>query len=454
MKDKNWKQKLQDKMAHYEEPAPDGLWESIERQLPVAEPPVQGSGKHIISLWVGRLAAAAACIAFVLLIGKEWMNTPQQPSPTATETLSTITATTPVTTEDNLMEEVPQQRAADPVRQVPIGRSLKASATHLPEAEAEVTEVADNLVSHNVDEVRQDSEQEPQPEPPSRASEPTERKGQVSGNAWTWNSPTQRHKKQEGSRLTASLYASGGPVDALSQRTYDLGFTPIYAYAPKTSNASYANAAYDDASGQQITASNGLAENSAMVRSVSNNLLLNSTYTEYRHEVKHHLPLRGGINLRYALTDRLAIESGLSYTRMTSDFYEGSPVNYFSTTQTLHYIGVPVHLLYTVWRPSALEIYVIGGVMVEKNKKGDSDTTYQINQTEVTHSTQHFTEKRLLWSANGGVGVQYNLNHLFGIYAEPSVSYYFDNGSSVSNYYKDKPLEFNLKVGLRYSFNR
>ena len=385
MKDKNWKQKLQDKMAHYEEPAPDGLWESIERQLPVAEAPVQGSGKHIISLWVGRLAAAAACIAFVLLIGKEWMDTPQQPSPTASETLSTITPTTPVTTEDNLMAEVPQQRAAEP----------ESSATRLTETEAEVTEVADNLVSHNVDEVRQDSEQEPLPESPSSASEPTERKGQVSGNAWTWNSPKQRHKKQGGSRLTASFYASGGPVDALSQRTYDLGFTPIYAYAPKTSNASYANAAYDDASGQQITASNGLAENSAMVRSVSNNLLLNSTYTEYRHEVKHHLPLRGGINLRYALTNRLAIESGISYTRMTSDFYEGSPVNYFSTTQTLHYIGVPVHLLYTVWRPSALEIYVIGGGMVEKNIKGDSDTTYQINQTEVTHSTQHFTEKRL-----------------------------------------------------------
>ena len=73
MTDKNWKQKLQDKMAHYEEPAPDGLWESIEREMPAVAPTHTDRG-HMVSLWVGRLAGAAAAIAIVVLLGKVWRN--------------------------------------------------------------------------------------------------------------------------------------------------------------------------------------------------------------------------------------------------------------------------------------------------------------------------------------------------------------------------------------------
>ena len=38
-----------------------------------------------------------------------------------------------------------------------------------------------------------------------------------------------------------------------------------------------------------------------------------------------------------------------------------------------------------------------------------------------------------------------------GIYAEPGVGYYFDNGSDVKTAYSDNPLNFNMKLGLRYS---
>lgn len=47
--------------------------------------------------------------------------------------------------------------------------------------------------------------------------------------------------------------------------------------------------------------------------------------------------------------------------------------------------------------------------------------------------------------------MQFNLSSVVGLYVEPGVSYYFDNGSSVSNIYKEKPLNFNLEFGLRFS---
>ena len=36
-----------------------------------------------------------------------------------------------------------------------------------------------------------------------------------------------------------------------------------------------------------------------------------------------------------------------------------------------------------------------------------------------------------------------------GLYAEPGLNYYFDNGSPVENVFKSRPLNFNLTLGLR-----
>lgn len=60
----------------------------------------------------------------------------------------------------------------------------------------------------------------------------------------------------------------------------------------------------------------------------------------------------------------------------------------------------------------------------------------------------------LQWSVNVATGVQYNFSSLIGVYAEPGISYYFDNNSPVETIYKDKPLNFNLNVGVRFTFGK
>ena len=63
------------------------------------------------------------------------------------------------------------------------------------------------------------------------------------------------------------------------------------------------------------------------------------------------------------------------------------------------------------------------------------------------------TVKPLQWSANASMGMQFNINKTVGLYAEPGISYYFDNGSDIKTIYGDKPLNFNLNVGLRFRLN-
>ena len=62
------------------------------------------------------------------------------------------------------------------------------------------------------------------------------------------------------------------------------------------------------------------------------------------------------------------------------------------------------------------------------------------------------TVKPVLWSLNAAAGIQVNLSSNLGLYAEPGVSYHFDDGSSVETIYKDRPFDFVMTFGARFSF--
>ena len=42
----------------------------------------------------------------------------------------------------------------------------------------------------------------------------------------------------------------------------------------------------------------------------------------------------------------------------------------------------------------------------------------------------------------------------FSLYAEPMLSYYFDNGSQISTIYQEKPFNYGFNIGLRFNINR
>ena len=497
MTDKNWKQKLQDKMAHYEEPAPDGLWESIEREMPAVAPSHTDRG-HTVSLWVGRLAGAAAAIAIVVLLGKVWRNNSTEV--TLTPMANTEVAPSPTTSAAPHTTDILSEKPATTIlsARIPEAPRLLAKADVDTKEDAfEVDQAMPLEETMAVEEAPANPESVITSEAPADAEVAKAARNETQASATPartstskvqrtntslWPSTPAVSRKTKSGRLTANLYASGATTDREIQRSYQLPYGNIryadsggrkdYEYADKP-GIDGAAATVGGGISNEITNpdvsypainnyyKNGIAENSAMVRSVSNRAFLESSYADYKHELKHHQPLRGGISLRYSLSDRVAIESGVTYTRMESEATEGKtvatetgPDNYYHTTQILHYIGIPVNVLYTVWEPKAFEVYVLAGGMAEKNVKGKQETTYTVNEQEIVHQDHSFTEKALQWSVNAGAGLQYNLNDAFGVYAEPGVSYYIDNKSKVDNYYKDKPWSFNLKIGLRYSFNR
>ena len=147
------------------------------------------------------------------------------------------------------------------------------------------------------------------------------------------------------------------------------------------------------------------------------------------HNIHHYQPIRFGISLRYRFNNHWSIESGFSYTRLSSDISTTTNGKTTVTEQHLNYIGLPLNISYDLWKNNHFGLYVTTGGMIEKSL----DT-----------SPWQF-------SLNGAVGAEYKLTNFFSLYAEPGLGYYFKNGSTTPTIYQDHPLNFNLSLGLRFN---
>lgn len=174
-----------------------------------------------------------------------------------------------------------------------------------------------------------------------------------------------------------------------------------------------------------------------------------SVKTEY----KHRLPVRVGLNVAYRLTDRLSVESGVSYTRLSSDMKDGTKDNYSSGSQKLDYIGVPLNVKYRAFGYRRLSVYASAGLLTEKCVSGKATHEYVISG-EKKHEAEDVAAKPWQLSVNAALGAQFDVLRNVGVYVEPGVSYYFDDRSPLSTIYKEKPLNFNLNLGVRYTIGK
>ena len=177
------------------------------------------------------------------------------------------------------------------------------------------------------------------------------------------------------------------------------------------------------------------------------------TRAEAYTEIDHNLPIMVGLTFRYNINQRWGVSSGLTYSLLTSKLRSES-VNYFyDDRQTLHYLGVPLNIDYKLWQNNNFSTYISAGGLVEKNIAGKLSSNYYIDNKLQSSTDEKITSKQLQWSINSAVGLEYRISDNFGIYAEPGVAYYFKNNSEIETIYKERPFNFNLRLGLRINFN-
>lgn len=152
--------------------------------------------------------------------------------------------------------------------------------------------------------------------------------------------------------------------------------------------------------------------------------------------IEHHQPISLGVSVRKELRYGFSIETGLTYTMLSSDakMYSGEKLK-----QQLHYIGIPIRANWSFYNKRLLSMYVSGGGAVEKSVYGKL-------------GSEKLTVKPLQFSLLGAVGAQINATKNIGFYVEPGVSYFFNDGSDVQTIRKENPFNFNFQAGIRFTY--
>ncbi len=164
-------------------------------------------------------------------------------------------------------------------------------------------------------------------------------------------------------------------------------------------------------------------------------------------KLNHDMPLSAGLGVSIPLGDRLALETGLVYTYLHSSSKIDQAMSTYTKHRDLHYVGVPVGLSYNVLDGGLVDLYTRGGVTIEKGVSGQ--TRIQMDGNEM--GVNKFKIEGLQPSVDLSVGAMFDLGSV-GIYAEPGLSYYFQNTNQPESYRTENPVSFSLRVGLKFLF--
>lgn len=434
----NWQKDIHDRLGSYEKDAPEGLWEGISRRMPKLNDGGMLTHKpqRTAKFRMWRVAGVAAAASVALVIGYSFLgnsakdniniatNTTKHPNMLASSQKplgnepTGVSADQATHSEDNLLAEQPTLANASTEQPTLASASTEQPTLASVSTETDVKEISskeenskeENKQTETKTAKREDSYVLPQ---------------NPDNNLLAFNDMTERRGDEDApSRWSVSTGAMGG-----------LG-------------ASGTTTAYGD---HLVLSSPGVADTKDSPMLDMNTI---NRDIETKTEYDHHLPIRIGLSVAYALTDRLSISSGLTYTRLSSDIKDASRESKYIGEQRLHYVGIPVNISYKVASSRWISLYGTAGVLAEKCVSGTTDEGYVENNTMKYTNTQDISSKPLQMSVNAGVGIQFDFIDNVGIYAEPGLSYYFDDGSALQTIYKEKPLNFNLNVGVRFRLSK
>jgi len=165
----------------------------------------------------------------------------------------------------------------------------------------------------------------------------------------------------------------------------------------------------------------------------------------------HQMPVTWSLALKYRLNRRFGLESGLSYSRLTSDFEMGADGNTISELQTIHYLGIPVKGIYNMYGGKRWNIYGSLGLTTEIPVRSTLHSDFYVNGK---YEASDKTTIRAPWqlSTTFGLGLQFHLTPNVGFFVEPSLQYYIPMKTDIETYRTEHPFTFSLPLGIRFTW--
>lgn len=439
----DWTDTLKQKMAGYEERPSDELWAELSEKAGLQE-----SRRKVIPVWFWGLSAAAALMAGIFVVTKV--------NDKSVNALGSITADVAVSepVEMPLAQELLEVKSAEALSlaDVAVGRkqeaakvgikqevkARKAKSALIAEAvpvKSSVSAVTEDVTSVNTEEYAAEvpSENHDAREAATVESDTVEQsEPAMSWDEYLKETPSEKARARRSGGFSAGIVAGGavgGNTSGSKPTAMVMGANPLAAGVTKT---------------------DWIDKDSKASAIVYNQ-------PEVQEEYSHKIPVKVGLTARYNITGRLGVETGLTYSILSSSVKIGNSEtgnNWSTGSQTLHYLGIPLNISFNILNSRYVNIYVTGGGMMEKSISGSIKTDEYVDGKFARTLKTNISPKGLQWSVNAAAGVQANILPQLGFFVEPGVSHHFKNGSRVRSIYTDKPTDFSLGFGLRYSFGK
>lgn len=180
----------------------------------------------------------------------------------------------------------------------------------------------------------------------------------------------------------------------------------------------------------------------------------NGISSEYSKEILeksyHHIPITLVLSLRKNINEYWGIETGVQYTYLRSDF---TIINdsYLEKTQKISYIGIPLKGSFKIWQQQKFSIYTSAGFTLDIPVKATLEEFTSENGLIISQKKNRLCP-HLQWSADFGIGIQYHITPAIGVYTEPNLRYYFNDGSRLNTIRTTKPFNITLPIGIRLSW--
>lgn len=455
----DWTDTLKQKMAGYEERPSDELWAALSEKAGLQE-----SRRKVIPVWFWGLSAAAALMAGIFVVTKvndksvnalDGITADVAVSEPVDAVVSEpIDTAVPEPVERTLAEDLAEVKAAEEMSLADeaVGRkqeaakvgikqevkARKAKSALIAEAvpvESSVSAVAEDVTSVNTEEYAAEvpSENHDAREAATVESDMVEQsEPAMSWDEYLKETPSEKARARRSGGFSAGILAGGavgGNTSGSKPTAMVMGANPLAAGVTKT---------------------DWIDKDSKASAIVYNQ-------PEVQEEYSHKIPVKVGLTARYNITGRLGVETGLTYSILSSSVKIGNSEtgkNWSTGSQTLHYLGIPLNISFNILNSRYVNIYVTGGGMMEKSISGSIKTDEYVDGKFARTLTAKISPKGLQWSVNAAAGVQANILPQLGFFVEPGVSHHFKNGSRVRSIYTDKPTDFSLGFGLRYSFGK
>lgn len=418
----DWLNKIRESQADFSEPEPEGLWAGIESGLAAV------SRRRTVRWWWAALpaAAVAALVLFLSVPGhRDASDAPLMTSAVAelkstTEPFDVVPQNVESSVPANLLAYSGTLLASD----MEPGKLSEATADDTGSASAEFPKRQENSARNNS---------------PNDSSSETSLLENSSSETSSLETISSENWPSE----------NDNPVLKTRRRGFSFGLLTSNVAGSRSSVSKYA-ALYGSTVTKQI---HGFSETRADFPDSQGyaDVMQSNSSNEISSTVKNWQPIQVGVSVAYSFTDRLSIESGLTYSCLVSDLSSGTPSGNYDIRQTLHYIGLPLALRYDFLKIKGFSLYASAGGQMEKCVAGKTRTDYFVDGKKVSSENGRIMVEPLQWSVNAYVGAQYSFNRLVGLYIEPGAAYYFRNSSPVNCIYSERPFNFSFRAGLRFS---